>query len=46
MPEIYDNMVECGECGEWYHLKCMDLKQAPAEDEEWFAVARCSVDNL
>ena len=36
MPETYDDMVECEECGEWFHLKCMGLTKAPTEDELWF----------
>ena len=29
-------MVECEECGEWFHLKCMGRTKAPTEDELWF----------
>ena len=29
--ETYDDIVECEECGEWFHLKCMGLTKAPAE---------------
>ena len=36
MPETYNDMVECEERGEWFHLKCMGLTKAPAEDELWF----------
>ena len=32
----YDDMVECEECGEWCHLKCMGLTKAPTEDELLF----------
>ena len=34
MPEIYDDMVECEMCGDWYHLKCVSLEQFPAEAME------------
>ena len=33
MPETYNDMVECEECGEWFHLKCMGLTKALVEDE-------------
>ena len=36
MPETYDDMVECEECGEWFYLKCMGPTKEPTEDELWF----------
>ena len=27
MPEIYDDMVECDTCGDWYHPKCSNCHQ-------------------
>ena len=33
-------MVECEECEEWFHLKCMGLTQAPERDELWYC-RRC-----
>ena len=32
MPEIYDDMVECDTCGDWYHLKCVSLEQFPVNN--------------
>jgi hypothetical protein len=29
-------MVQCDICDEWFHLVCVGLKSAPAEDEDWF----------
>ena len=25
MPEVYDDMVQCDECEEWFHLSCVGL---------------------
>ena len=27
MPEIYNDMVECDTCGDWYHPKCSNCHQ-------------------
>ena len=35
MPETYDDMVEYGSCGEWYHLKCVGLQILPSVSEQW-----------
>ena len=45
MPETYDDTVECEECGEWFHLKCMGLTKAPTEEELWFC-NKCVLDIL
>ena len=34
LPE-YGDMVQCDLCDIWYHLTCINLGQAPDEDEEW-----------
>ena len=34
LPE-YGEMVQCDLCDIWYHLTCINLGQAPDEDEEW-----------
>jgi hypothetical protein len=40
MPETYDNMVACDECELWYHLRCVNLPELPAEDQHWIC-AKC-----
>ena len=29
-------MIECEECEEWFHLKCMGLTQTPEKNELWY----------
>ena len=36
MRETFDDRVECEECEEWFHLKCMGLTQAPEEHQLWY----------
>ena len=35
MPEVYDDMIQCDECEEWFHLSCVGLQTPPAESE-WY----------
>ena len=41
-PETWDNMVCCDSCGEWYHLRCINLRSMLNSVEQWF----CSACNL
>ena len=38
MPEIYDDMVECDTCGEWYHPKCSNFHQKAKNGTVMFQV--------
>ncbi len=31
MPETYGDMIECGECCTWFHIKCMTRLQSIPE---------------
>ena len=42
MPETWDHMVRCDSCGEWYHLRCINLRSMLNSVEQWF----CSACNL
>jgi len=35
MPEVYNDMVQCEECEEWFHMHCVGLKSPPPESETW-----------
>ena len=35
MPEVYDDMVQCEECKDWFHMHCVGLKSPPPESETW-----------
>ena len=35
-PETWDNMVCCDSCGEWYHLRCINLRSMLNSVEQWF----------
>ena len=35
MPEVYDDMVQCEECEDWFHMHCVGLKSPPPESETW-----------
>ena len=35
MPETYDDMIQCDTCEDWYHLKCVGLKEFPLKLEQW-----------
>ena len=38
LPESYDtNMIQCDQCGSWFHLKCMGLRKNALPDT-WFCV--------
>ena len=41
-PKTWDNMVCCDSCGEWYHLRCINLRSMLNSVEQWF----CSACNL
>ena len=41
-PVTWDNMVCCDSCGEWYHLRCINLRSMLNSVEQWF----CSACNL
>ena len=32
LPEVYDNMVQCDQCEDWFHLCCEGLKSPPESD--------------
>ena len=35
MPQTYDDMVECEQCDNWFHLSCVGLPNAPNNSETW-----------
>ena len=35
MPATYGDMVQCGRCEQWFHIKCVGLPSLPSSDEEW-----------
>lgn len=35
LPEVYDNMIQCDDCDEWYHLRCFGLKSYNLRDK-WY----------
>ena len=35
MPQTYDDMVECEQCDNWFHLSCVGLSNAPNNSETW-----------
>ena len=35
MPEVYDDMIQCDKCEEWFNLSCVGLQTPPAESE-WY----------
>ena len=35
MPATYGDMVQCGRCEQWFHIKCVGLPSLPCSDEEW-----------
>ena len=35
MPDTFDDMVQCGTCRKWYHMKCIGLSKLPDAKEEW-----------
>ena len=41
MPDTYGDMVQCGTCQRWYHLKCANLLRFPSEDE-WWCCSSCN----
>ena len=40
MPDTFDDMVQCGTCRKWYHMKCIGLSKLPDAKEEcnWLLV--------
>ena len=35
MPDTYGDMVQCGLCKQWFHIKCVGLHSLPSSAEEW-----------
>ena len=35
MPDTYGDMVQCGLCEQWFHIKCVGLHSLPSSAEEW-----------
>ena len=35
MPDTFDDMVQCGTCRKWCHIKCIGLSKLPDAKEEW-----------
>jgi len=35
MPEVYDNMIACDKCEEWFHFSCAGLKSPPEFESQW-----------
>ena len=40
MPETYDDMVECEECEQWFHLDCVGLSTLPKDTEHCCSLCR------
>ena len=36
MPETYDDMIQCENCEEWYHMNCVGLSAPPKVSENWY----------
>ena len=36
MPETYDDMIQCENCEEWYHMNCVGLSAPPKDNENWY----------
>ena len=36
MPETYDDMIQCENCEEWYHMNCVGLSAPPKDSENWY----------
>ena len=34
MPATYGDMVQCGLCEQWFHIKCVGLHSLPSSAEE------------
>eukprot|EP00731_Ephydatia_muelleri_P032772 Em0024g316a len=35
MPDTYGDMMQCGLCEQWFHIKCVGLHSLPSNAEEW-----------
>ncbi|KAL5487221.1 hypothetical protein EMCRGX_G019798 [Ephydatia muelleri] len=35
MPDTYGDMVQCGLCKQWFHIKCVGLHSLPSSAEKW-----------
>eukprot|EP00731_Ephydatia_muelleri_P033592 Em0033g8a len=35
MPDTYGDMMQCGLCEQWFHIKCVSLHSLPSNAEEW-----------
>lgn len=35
LPEVYDNMIQCDGCDNWFHLRCVGVK-SPTLTEKWY----------
>ncbi|KAL5494151.1 hypothetical protein EMCRGX_G015429 [Ephydatia muelleri] len=35
MPDTYGDMMQCGLCEQWFHIKCVGLHSLPSIAEEW-----------
>ena len=35
MPDTYGDMVQCGLCEQWFHIKCVGFHSLPSNAEEW-----------
>ena len=42
MPASYGDMVQCGVCEQWFHVKCVGLQSLPSTAEEWNCLLCCS----
>ena len=42
MPAYYGDMVQCGVCEQWFHVKCVGLQSLPSTAEEWNCLLCCS----
>ncbi|XP_014778658.1 transcription initiation factor TFIID subunit 3 [Octopus bimaculoides] len=36
LPDDGSPMIGCDDCDEWYHWPCVNIKEAPPEQDQWF----------